>query len=199
MSEVIVDRPSHERLYAVAETQSGYFTTAQAKSAGFSQSLLSYHVRSRRFTRVRWGVYRLTLYPSTPHEDLFVAWLQIGPGAVISHDSALALYDLSDALPAQIHVTVPRGASRRRRGLVLHTNRIDPHEVTTVEGLPVTTVARTIADVATSGLAEELVIQAVQQAVERGMVSKVDLESYAEERGGSTRRWIHRALLEGAA
>ena len=44
-----------------------------------------------------------------PNEDLFIAWLETGPNSVISHDSALALYDLSDALPAAIHLTVPLG------------------------------------------------------------------------------------------
>ena len=198
MNQDATERSPRERLYDVAERQAGSFTTSQAKEAGFSSSQLTYHVRSGRFIRVRWGIYRLTHFPATPYEDLFVAWLAAGPDAVISHDSALALYDLSDALPARIHVTVPRSASRRRPGLALHTNQLDPEEVTTVEGLPVTTVSRTIADVASSGLAEEQVIQAAQQAVERGMVSKADLRSYAEERGGSTRRWIHRAL-EGAA
>lgn len=188
-----------EKLYEVAERQAGYFATSQAKEAGFSQSQLTYHVRSGRFVRVRRGVYRLTHFPATPHEDLYVAWLAAGPDAVISHDSALALYDLSDALPARIHVTIPRGASRRRSGLALHTNRLGPCEVTTVEGLPVTTVPRTIADVAASGLAEELVVQAVQQAVERGLVSEDALRSYAEVRGGRLKRMVAPTLQARAA
>ena len=192
-------RSPGERLYDVAERQAGYFTTAQAKETGFSQSQLTYHVRSGRFIRARRGVYRLTRFPATPYEDLFVAWLAAGPDAVISHDSALALYDLSDALPARIHLTVPRSASRRRRGLALHTNQLDPEEVTTVEGLPVTTVSRTIADVAASGLAEEQVIQAAQQAVERGLVSEAVLRSYAQGRGGRPQRLMDRALRDRAA
>jgi len=187
-----------ERLYDVAEQQAGYFTTAQAKAVGFTSRQLTYHAKTGRFTRVRWGMYRLTLYPATPHEDLFVAWLQAGPDAVLSHDSALALYELSDALPARVHVTVPRGASRRRPGLALHTNRLDASDATTVVGLPVTTVSRTIADVARSGMAAELVVQAVRQAVGRGMVSARELEAYAEARGGRPLRLVRIALPEHA-
>jgi predicted transcriptional regulator of viral defense system len=188
-----------ERLYDAAEQQAGYFTTAQAQEAGYSQRQLTYYVRSGRFVRIRWGIYRLALYPSTPHEDLFVAWLQAGPDAVISHDSALALFELSDVLPAEIHVTVPRTASRRRTGLALHTNRLDPQDVTSTAGLPVTTVPRTIADVVASGLAEEQVIQAAQQAIERGLVCEATLRSYAQTRGGRPQRLIYRALREHAA
>ena len=93
-----------------------------------------------------------------------IAWLQTGPGSVISHDSALALYDLSDALPTEVHVTVPRSASRRRSGMRLHTQRLEPSEVTRRSGMTVTTVSRTIADMAFVGLAEELITQAVQDA-----------------------------------
>jgi predicted transcriptional regulator of viral defense system len=99
-----------------------------------------------------------------------IAWLQTGPDSVISHDSALALYDLSDALAHEVHVTVPRTASRRRPGMRLHTQRLASHEVTRRNGMPVTSPARTIADLALAGLAEELIAQAVQQALARGLV-----------------------------
>jgi predicted transcriptional regulator of viral defense system len=184
------------RLYEVVERQAGYFTAAQAKEAGLSQPLLTYHVRSGRFVRVRWGIYRLVHCPASPHEDLFIAWLEAGPDAVISHHSALALYDLSDTLPGRIHLTVPRTSSRRRSGLAVHTNRLDAEETTTVEGLPVTTVSRTIADVASGGLAEEQVMQAAQQAIERGLVREDALRDYAQGRGGRPQRLIDRALGE---
>ena len=77
-----------------------------------------------------------------------MAWLKCGPKSAISHESALALYDLSDVLPAEVHVTIPRTASRRRKGIRLHTNQLRPSDVAKREGLPVTSVPRTIADVA---------------------------------------------------
>ena len=196
MSSSTEIRSVDERLYDTAERQAGYFTTAQAREIGFTHSQLTYHTRSGRFIRVKWGIYRLALYPSTLHEDLFVAWLRAGPTAVISHDSALALYELSDVLPNRAHVTVPRSASRRRPELALHTNRLDPSDVTTVAGLPITTVPRTIADVAAGGLAEEQVTQAVRQAIERGPASEAQMRSCAKVRGGRPQRLIEEALRE---
>ena len=117
---------------------------------------------------------------------------------MISHDSALALYDLSDALPAAIHLTVPRSASRRRHGLRLHTSQISHEEITNVEGLPATTVARTIVDVVREGLADELVEQAVQEAVARGLVQPDDLR-LAARRAKRASQLIDRALKEAGS
>jgi predicted transcriptional regulator of viral defense system len=187
-----------DALYPVAEQQAGYFTAAQARAAGYSQRQLTYYVKTHRFDRVRPGVYRLTHHPASAHEDLFLAWLQVSPQAVISHESALALYELSDVLPTAIHLTISPRTSRRHGGLRLHTNHLSADEITWFGGLPVTTVPRTILDVAASGLAEELVIQAVQQALQRGLVLADGLRAAAERRGGRARRLIRRALREVA-
>jgi predicted transcriptional regulator of viral defense system len=136
--------PNHDQLYQIAETQAGYFTAAQARQARFSHALLSYHFQAGLYERICPGIYRLKRFPASPHEDLFIAWLRVGPRAVISHDSALALYNLSDLLPNAIHLTVPRTASRRHPGLCLHTNQLEISDVTHYAGLPSTTVPRTI-------------------------------------------------------
>jgi predicted transcriptional regulator of viral defense system len=183
-----------DKLYQIAEAQAGYFTTGQAEAAGVDRPRLSRNAAAGRLQRVRRGVYRLTHFPRSRHEDLFIAWLETGPHSVISHDSALGLYDLSDALPAAIHVTVPRTASRRRHGLRLHTGRISPEEITSYEGLPVTTVARTIADVALEGLSEEVVEQAVREAISAGLVQPEDLLAAAGRCSRRVRQVVYRAL-----
>jgi predicted transcriptional regulator of viral defense system len=188
--------PDHDSLYQVAEQQAGYFTATQARKAGFSSSLLSYHVGTGRFERVKPRVYRIVQFPSSSHVDLYVAWLQAGPRAVISHDSALALYDLSDLLPHRTHVTVPRTASRRRPELQLHTKRLGPEDVTRYEGLPVTTVLRTLVDVAAAGLADEQVRQAIQEALRRGLVVRESLLRLTASRGGRIKRLVDEVLRE---
>ncbi len=191
--------PNHDQLYQFAEMQAGYFTTAQARAAGFSHALLAYHVQAGLFERVCPGVYRLKRFPASPYEDLFVAWLRAGNHAVISHDSALALYDLSDLLPNAIHLTVPRTASRRHSGLRLHTNQLVPADVTHYADLPVTTVPRTIADVAASGLSEELVWQAIQEALRRGLTTIDQLRTTASRRGGRADKLVAQALTVASA
>jgi len=184
-------QPNHNQLYEIAENQAGYFTAQQAHSAGFSRERISYYIATDRFSRVQRGIYRLIQFPDSPNEDLFVAWLKVGPDAVISHDSALYLYGLSDVLPSEIHVIMPRTGSRRRKGVRLHTNRLQPDEVTRREGLPVTSAARTIIDVATSGIAEEQVRMAVYEAIQQGVFGKDELLSMASRRGS---RVVHMVL-----
>jgi predicted transcriptional regulator of viral defense system len=176
--------PDYQQLYETAESQAGYFAARQARGCGFTWERLSSNVDTGRFIRVRRGIYRLAQFPGSDFEDLFVAWLRTGPDSVISHDSALGLYDLSDIMPAEIHVIVPRTASRRRQSVRQHTHRLDADEVTTRNGLPVTTVPRTLADVAASGLAAEQVSLAIREATERGLSSIETLRQYAKKRGG---------------
>ena len=185
---------TYNKLYRIAEPQAGYFTTAQAAAAGVDRKRLARYAVAGRLERIRRSIYRLVPFPRSPHEDLFVAWLETGPDSVISHDSALALFELSDVLPAAIHVTVPPTASRRHPGLRLHTNQISPQEITRYDALPVTTVARTIADVTLNGLADELVEQAVQEAVRNGLATPALLIAAAEPRGPRVTRIIRRAL-----
>ncbi len=187
-------QPDFNHLYRMAENQAGYFTAEQARQAGFSWERLSAYTASGRFIRVQRGIYRLVQFPGSAYEDLFVAWLRAGPNSVISHESALYLYKLSDVLPGQAHVIMPRTGSRRRRGIRLHTNRLLPSEVTRREGLPVTTPPRTIMDLATNGLAEEQIRQAVFDALNQGLVSKEELLVMASQRGGRAERIIHQIL-----
>jgi predicted transcriptional regulator of viral defense system len=189
--------PDYQQLYETAESQAGYFAAHQARESGFTWERLSSNVKTGRFIRVRRGIYRLTQYPGSEVEDLFVAWLRTGPDSVISHESALSLYDLSDVLPAEIHVIVPRKSSRRRPDIRQHTHRLDADEVTKREGLPVTTVARTLADVAASGLAEEQLRLAAREAIERGLTSAKELQRYAMKRGGRFKQIMQSMQLPG--
>jgi len=184
-------RPDHDELYRIAEPQGGYFRSGQAARAGFSRKLLwHHHQKTGKFLRVAHGIYRLAQFPASGYEDLFVAWLKCGPKSAISHDSALALYDLSDVLPGRVHVTVPRTASRRRDGIRMHTNRLGSGDVVNREGLPVTSVARTIADVARAGLSEDQVARAVRDALRRGLSTREALLAEARRRGGRPARLI---------
>ena len=179
-----MSKPNHNQLFSIAENQGGYFTSSQAGETGFSWERLSNSVKAGKFERVTRGVYRLIHFPYTSFEDLFVAILRTGPESVISHDSALSVYDITDVLPHEIHVIVPRTASRRRKGIRLHTNKLEQEDITNREGLPITTVARTLADVSAAGLASEQVKLGIHQAIQRGMVTMKMLWEQAERRGG---------------
>jgi len=191
-------RPDRLRLFELASEQGGYFTAEQARASGYSFALLSHHVKRGRFLRVRRGLYRLREYPSSPREDVLAAWLAAGKDvAVVSHESALDLLDLSDVMPNAVHLTVPR--ARRHLptlpGVKIHTTvrPLQPSDLAYRDGLVLTSATRTILDAAEAGTAPDQVERAVVQAVERGLTSPDELRQSAAERG---RRVA--ALIEGA-
>lgn len=195
-----MNAPNHlARLFDIAEAQAGYFTTTQATTASVDRRRLAYYTNAGRLQRIRHGIYRLAQFPHSRYEDLFIAWLTAGPNAVISHESALLLHDLSDVLPEAIHVTVPRSASRRRPGLRIHTNRIGADDITQREGLPVTTVPRTIVDIALSGLSDEFVLQATREALQAGLAMPEQLLEKAGQRSARLARLLHTTLAEASS
>ncbi len=191
------NKPDYDQLYNVAEGQGGYFAASQARKLGFAWDRLSKNVKNGRFMRVAHGVYRLVNFPGSPFEDLFIAWLRTGPNSVISHESALSVYDLSDVLPNEIHIIVPRSSSVRRKGIRQHTNQLEDSEITTREGLPITTVARTLADVSATGLAKEQVKLAINEGISNGMVTMEMLWVQAEKRGGRSKKILTEYQKEG--
>jgi predicted transcriptional regulator of viral defense system len=158
-------------LYPLAERRAGYVTTAQAAEVGVSRQQLSYLARTGALQRVAQGIYRLYRFPAQRFEDVIVACLWVGDDAVASHDTALAVYDLTDAMPAVIHVSTPRLFRGQRRGIVVHTAPLGDGERAERVGVPVTTVERTITDVlARSG--EELASSGAEQALAQGLVTR---------------------------
>ena len=188
----MVSKPDHEALYAVAEGRAGYFTSAEAASSGIGSQLLSHHARSGAYQRAARGIYRLTRFPASRFEDLVIAWLRAGPRSAISHASALAVYDLGDLVPGQIHVTMPRSGSRRRPGLKLHTAALLESSVVWREGMRVTTVPRTLCDLAFVGFPEDQIRQAVQQAIARGLTNREAMTAEAKTRGRRVARQFER-------
>ena len=178
--------PDVRGLEVDAYQQNGYFTSAQAREHGVSRQLLDHHVKQERFERVRRGLYRIQGFPSSEHDDIREKWMAVGPEkAIVSHESALALLGLSDNIADEIHLLVPRRyrGLRRPPGVVVHT-RPDDEKVDTVwrEGMPATTPARTLVDVADE-LQPERVAMAVQQALNLGLLTRRQLEREAARQG----------------
>ncbi|MHB8510377.1 MAG: type IV toxin-antitoxin system AbiEi family antitoxin domain-containing protein [Candidatus Dormibacteria bacterium] len=187
----------------MASTQAGYFTAVQARGCGYSHALLAHHAATGRFIRAHRGLYRLRRYPSSSREEVVAAWLAMGEGAVVSQESALELLRLSDVIPDAIHLTVPRGR-RSHRGLVgtrAHTTTSMPglDQVTVRDGMPVTSPARTILDVAQVGGAPDQVATAIRQAIQRGLVTPEQLLAGAAVHSSRVERLVRNALYQGGA
>src|SRR5882724_4693764 len=99
------DRPDTRGLEADAYQQNGYFTVQQAREHAVSSQLLNHHVRRGRYESVRRGLYRLRGFPSGEHDEMREKWMAVGTEkAVLSHQSALALLELSDTIPDAVHL-----------------------------------------------------------------------------------------------
>lgn len=177
---MITDRPSRANgLYEIAAAQEGLFTTKQAAEAGYSPQLLVHHIGSGRLERLRRGIYRLVHFPAGEREELVAAWLWSEREGVVSHQTALALHELSDVLPAHVHLTLPIAWRRRRFrvpiDVVLHHADVPAVDRTWFGPIPTTSARRTLNDCACAGLSPELLQQATRQAMRRGLVIESEL------------------------
>jgi predicted transcriptional regulator of viral defense system len=177
-------KPKWDLLFETASAQEGYFTTRQAAQAGYSTQLLLKHIHAGRVVRTRRGIYRLVHFPSGEHEELVTAWLWSEQAGVISHQTALALHELSDTLPANVHLTLPRAwRSRRFRvpaGVVLHHADVASDDRAWFGAVPTTNPRRTLNDCAGEDLPPDLLRQAAQQALRRGLVARAELGDVEE-------------------
>jgi predicted transcriptional regulator of viral defense system len=180
------NRVAFRKLYETAHTQGGFFTARQAREAGYADSVHPYQVRSGNWVREARGVYRLAQFPAPSRPDLMVWQLwsrnrQEEPQGVFSNATALTLHDLSDVMPAKLEMTVPprfRRMAAIPEVLRLHHARLSDREVQTIDGVRVTTPLRTLIDVIAEGvIAPELQVQAIGQALRRGLIVRRQLET----------------------
>ena len=191
--------PDWDRLYETAAAQGGYVTVQQAAEAGYSLPLLQYHIRKGRLERARRGVLRLIHFPPSDHEDLVPLWLWTEQEGVFSHETALFLHDLSDVLPAKWHVTVPTSWASRRlrlpRGLVLHVADLNDEDLGWSGPVPVTEPLRTVVDCHANQAAPDLVEQAIEQGVRRGLFTRAAVRRALGQSRGKRRRRDDQAHL----
>ncbi len=154
-----------------AKYQDGIFATFQVDVPG---DALHYHTETGKLERIQTGIYRLTDRPVSDHEEYIVAVLWSREEGVLSHQTALSIHGLSDVLPKQIHLTVPEHWRQKRRQIPkhyrLHYADLEDDQLQWFEAVQITTVDRTLKDVAAAGLDPDLVEQALDQAMDRSLV-----------------------------
>ncbi len=179
-------REASRQLFDIAEQQQGFFTTKQAKAAGFAENTHPYHVQAGNWIRDHRGIYRLALFPSPDRPDL-VLWSLWSRNrkeeieGVYSHQTALSLHELSDLNPAKLHMTVPTNFRRNSEipGIVvLHYADLLTTDAQAGPGYKYTKPLRTILDLIEAGTVERTFIrQALRQAVHRGLITRQQLRS----------------------
>lgn len=139
-----------ERLRSRAALQHGLVTRAQARGAGLSRQALHHRARSTDWEAVTPRVLRLVGSPETTEQRLLAAVLDAGPHAVLSHSSAAAWWGLPGFQRQPVHVTRPRGRTRRpsRLATVHEVLALLPRHLTVLRGIPVTRPSRVIFELA---------------------------------------------------
>lgn len=176
---------SRRKLFEIAQAQSGFFTTRQVIEAGFASNTHPYHVRSGNWIREYRGVYRLADYPTPERPDLMIGYLwsrdrHENPQGVYSHETALSLYELSDANPRKLHMTVPRKFRRMAPPppmIILHRAHIPVADTQEIFGVRCTTPLRAIVDLAGEQRTDTTLLrQAVRESLARGLVRRDQFE-----------------------
>jgi len=176
-------------LLMTAGTQGGYVTARQAGVAGYGPQHLNYHHRAGNLEKVGRGLYRVVGLPLEDHDELIRALLSTRgrddrPRAVLSHRTALVLYDLSDLFADRIHLTVPTGfRSPPAPGVVLHRARLKPSDTTDWLVGRITTPLRTLLDAGLDvSIPTEQLAVAIDDALEKGLISRSRLREAAAGR-----------------
>ena len=161
----------------IAEGQEGYFSAAQAAHAGVDRHRLQRLVRQGIIERDARGVYRFPTYPIGDRAELWRAalWPSIGRCDIgtLSHGTALSMYDVSTINPSLVDITLPRSIRVRRavpKKYRVHFRDYDRNETTRLNGLPLTTLFRTLLDLILDSSESQFVGEALESATRKGLL-----------------------------
>ncbi|MGK4592469.1 type IV toxin-antitoxin system AbiEi family antitoxin domain-containing protein [Amycolatopsis sp. w19] len=196
-------------LSAFTSAQWGLVTSRQAKGAGVDGVTLHRLEKAGHFDRVRHGVYAATIAVVTEARNEQAAWLMLNAaepawkrpllepaGGVISHGSAARLHGLGELVDDRVVLTTPRRRTSRDPNVRLMTAELLEDDVTTIDGLPVTTALRTILDLLDQRTDGSHIATIIQEAVEADLV-RIDV--LAERIGPYALRYGVRRPEDGGA
>lgn len=162
------------RLGEKATAQFGLLTAAQLNMAGYSERMVATRVRDGRFIRRGKGVVQLPWIAPSWEQDLMAAVLACQPDAAASHRAAARLWGMR-SVDSELELSIRFPRDSRVEGVVVHRSRdLEVNDISTVDGIPVTTPERTICDL---GLIfpEHEVARILRHAIADGLVDRREL------------------------
>jgi very-short-patch-repair endonuclease len=153
------------RIAAVATRQHGAVSIHQLRESGLSDTAVRERLRAGRLHRLHRGVYAVGHIAPSDKRRWMAAALALGEGAILSHRSAASLWGLLPSRDGPVDVSLPsRHGRRRRQGIRIHRpTSLEHAEITRRHGIPVTSPARTLADLRSVVSGREL-RRAIRQA-----------------------------------
>jgi len=153
----------------LASRQYGVFSRTQARELGAGRNFIKTRLATGRWVRVEHNVFRLNGTTPTWRQSLLIACLSWGSGAAISHRAAGSLWRLAGIERQIVELTV--ALNRRGGGAgIVHRNRLEGVDVEIFDGIRVTSVARTLIDLA-AVLRPETLEEVFDDALIKGLVS----------------------------
>jgi very-short-patch-repair endonuclease len=196
MHEQSAKRSAESRIAGLADRQHGVVTRRQLLAMGVGRGSIDWRVGTRLHP-VHRGVYAVGHSALTREGRWLAAVLACGPHAVLSHRSAAALWGIRPSAAAAVEVAVATSVGRRhRRGIAVHRTRALPQsELTELAGIPLTTLARTLLDLAVV-LDRRGLEKAIDDAERLGLFDLTSI--HAAFRSHPGRHALARALERGA-
>lgn len=157
-----------------AHQQYGYITPDDARQLDLDPTILRVMAARDLIEHVDRGIYRMPAVPVTELDEYMAAVLWTGRRGVLSHETALDLYELCDVNPTAIHLTVPTGwRTRKARPATyrIHREQLGEQDLAWHEGIPIVAPERAIRGAVADGLAPGLAEQAIRTAVDRGLIT----------------------------
>ena len=192
MAQKIDKHSVDRRILALAGRQHGVVSRVQLTALGLDDRAIGRRVRRSGLHRVYRGVYAVGHERLTTRGRFLAAVFACGNQAVLSHYSAAVLWALLPERGPRIDVTVPTSGGRKRRGaMVLHRGALPADEVTVRDRVPVTTVARTIVD-----LADVLPRRALERAIDEAAYLRHDIDGLEAKRGRRGYGLLSRVLAD---
>jgi predicted transcriptional regulator of viral defense system len=176
-----------------ALAQHGVIALHQLLGFGLSARAVSHRVAAGRLYRIHRGVYSLVPRELLKREGLYMAAvLACRPGAVLSHRSAARLHGLRNYDHQRIEVTVPRRSTRTHSGVTVHrSTTLTPADITVVNGIPTTTIPRTLFD-----LAELFTARQLERAFDQAdIMQALDLNEIRDQLARNPHRRAAKAVI----
>jgi len=178
-------RPIDARVARLAEGQYGVVGRGQLIELGLGRRGVEHRIAAGRLHPVAHGVYAVGHRVLSPKGNWMAAVLSSGPGAILSHRSAAAFWGIKDPGSGPVHVTVSRKSTSSRL-IRRHHFALRDDEATVHDGMPVTTVPRTVLDLAAASSTDEVEV-AIRQVEFLRLYDRLSLwdlvERYPRRRG----------------
>lgn len=169
------------KLFEIISSQGGYFTASQALKTGYSYRSQKYHSETGEWIKEGYGLYRLSNFQFQKHSELIKLsfWSRDKndkPEAVISHESALAVHELGEIIPAKVYFTVPKIFRKKiPKNCICYKSTLKKNEIEDKEGFKVTRPIKTIIDVSEKIDLEQLE-KVMLDAYQKGFINQHVIE-----------------------